>query len=285
VVRRITSEILLTDHPMESLIMRNNNDKKSKMKVMFLSRGEKSVNALSNKLEYYGRFLSSESERDLVSAIGEFADVIYCCDWTSRVNLPTFENIVTLMQDVDACIGIHGAGLANCFFGPPGMVIFEIQVPKLTYFGYDYFMKLAHSVDGSHAVLITRNVNENGVILSDANIADISELLQNMTMFKSHGSNVLSYKFIGRFTGKRETKFITVSESNTQRDSTYQLGQWGALDLLGPKAVTDTNGSSNPNLQISSMNYSKYCRTLPYFEWRKFARKIAKRSRKVTCRF
>ena len=29
-------------------------------------------------------------------------------------------------------MGIHGAGLANCVFGPPGVTVFEIQAGSIT---------------------------------------------------------------------------------------------------------------------------------------------------------
>ena len=81
--------------------------------------------------------------------------------------------------DVDVCMGIHGAGLANCVFGPPGVTIFEMQT-RFHNFGFDSFMKVAHMASGTHVMMDTEGMynKKTGVVLQNSTLTDIVGLLE-----------------------------------------------------------------------------------------------------------
>mgnify|MGYP006192768151 FL=1 len=92
------------------------------------------------------RMISTNSELALVrqyEQAGFQAEV--CCNFT-EVN--TIDKLIHKFQDVDICVGIHGAGLANCVLGKRGVTIVELQ----TSYGYGktFFHKLAHMAYGQH---------------------------------------------------------------------------------------------------------------------------------------
>ena len=121
------------------------------------------------------RYLEVTSERALLKSLSKVPNVVVknCCDWRASKSLAS---TISLLADADICIGIHGAGLSNCFFGPPGMIVYEIQVPTAVYFGYDFFMKIAHSTGGTHVMYLPGHaeMTENGVALN------------NYTIFRQH---------------------------------------------------------------------------------------------------
>lgn len=92
------------------------------------------------------RKLNIKSEEELAVHFQRagFATEI-CCDFQT-VN--TVALLVDKFQDVDICVGIHGAGLSNCIFGRRGVVIVEFQTHHN--FGSLLFQKLAHMASGHH---------------------------------------------------------------------------------------------------------------------------------------
>lgn len=91
-----------------------------KCRVVIVTRNTTSSSASSpRKLSV----ATEEALRAAYAAVG--AEVIICCDFS----LMDGRALAGVMGNADICIGIHGAGLANCALGNPGMVLIELQVP------------------------------------------------------------------------------------------------------------------------------------------------------------
>ena len=87
------------------------------------------------------RIINVESEHALIEELrGRGHSVDGCCDF--RQDIKRTADALARFGNIDVCMGIHGAGLGNCIFGPPGMVIFEVQV-RFHNFGFDGFMKIS----------------------------------------------------------------------------------------------------------------------------------------------
>jgi hypothetical protein len=123
------------------------------------------------------RKLSFETEKRLVSFYeksGQVAEVVICCDF-KVVN--SIEKVLEIFWNADICIGIHGAGLANCLFGNIGMVMVEFQTHHM--YGFDSFMKIAHMTLGHYLFYDIRNAEKYsgsegpGAILKDNVLNDI----------------------------------------------------------------------------------------------------------------
>jgi hypothetical protein len=74
---------------------------------------------------------------DLFTAQG--ADAEICCDF-SVVN--TVQKLMDHFLDVDVCVGLHGAGMANCALGRSGMVVTELMQEHG--YGTELFMKVTY---------------------------------------------------------------------------------------------------------------------------------------------
>ena len=93
----------------------------------------------------------------------------------------TIPDIISKFGDIDVCMGIHGAGLANCVFGPPGVTVFEMQT-RFHNFGFDSFMKVAHMAGGTHVMMDTEGMynKKMGVVLQNETLTDIVDLLESI---------------------------------------------------------------------------------------------------------
>jgi hypothetical protein len=143
--------------------------RKSGPKVVIVSRGGTYASNVGT------RKLSGDTERRLAKEFeAQGATVSICCNFGT---IKTAENYVKEFWDVDICVGVHGAGLSNCIFGRPGMIIIEFQ----TYhnYGFDSFMKIAHMAKGHYLFYDVRS----SPMLNSANDAGTQlaqTLLQNI---------------------------------------------------------------------------------------------------------
>ena len=122
-------------------------------RIMIMSRNTTSTP--SRKLTY-------ETELQLQQYLHDtgFTDVIVCCDF-KQPHLNTVDKFITYFHDnIDICIGIHGAGLGNCALGSPGMIMIELQT--LHNYGFDSFMKITHMTRGHYAFYDLRPWVANG---------------------------------------------------------------------------------------------------------------------------
>lgn len=164
--------ILLRRHAkLREISKSRSNDPNYKRKVVIVTRGGTSgANAAARRL-------SSDTERRMMSAFQkQGAEVTICCDF-AHVN--TVEKLVEVFWDVDICVGVHGAGLSNCIFGSPGMVLVEFQTHHA--FGFDSFMKIAHLAKGHYLMYDVRNApvqSKGGDANAGANLQDT--LLANL---------------------------------------------------------------------------------------------------------
>ena len=110
-------------------------------------------------------------------------DAEVCCDFTV-VN--TVEKLIEKFINVDICIGVHGAGLANCVLAKPGMTMVELQTHHN--YGSLLFQKIAHMASGHHIFHDIRVANKmtsipelrQGYVLSEAQMSDIIDLSKRM---------------------------------------------------------------------------------------------------------
>ncbi len=147
---------------------------KKTLKVVVISRGAGGSSKGGHK-----RALHRDSENallDLLRSRGHQASL--CCDFKRMRTIP---DIMSKFGDVDICMGLHGAGLANCIFGPPGMTVFEVQT-RFHNFGFDSFMKLAHMANGTHVMMDTEGMysKKSGVVFANTTVTEIVDLLENI---------------------------------------------------------------------------------------------------------
>jgi hypothetical protein len=116
-------------------------------KVVIVSRRDTAV---------VGRKLSLDSEQRLADVFrAQGAEVSICCNFTQ---LNTVEKVVAAFWDVDICVGVHGAGMINCVFGRPGLVVVELQNHHA--FGLETFMRMAHMARGHYVFYDVRNARK-----------------------------------------------------------------------------------------------------------------------------
>lgn len=116
-------------------------------KVVIVSRRDTAV---------VGRKLSHDSEQRLADVFrAQGAEVIICCDFAQ---LNTVEKVVATFWDVDICVGVHGAGMINCVFGRPGLVVVELQNHHA--YGLETFMRMAHMARGNYIFYDVRQAHK-----------------------------------------------------------------------------------------------------------------------------
>lgn len=116
-------------------------------KVVIVSRRDTAV---------VGRKLSLDSEQRLADVYrAQGAEVSICCNFTQ---LNTVEKVVAAFWDVDICVGVHGAGMINCVFGRPGLVVVELQNHHA--FGLETFMRMAHMARGHYVFYDVRSARK-----------------------------------------------------------------------------------------------------------------------------
>ena len=99
------------------------------------------------------RKLSYTSEVALKNAFeAQGAYVVICCDFTRVVT--TVPRLLSYFSHADICIGMHGAGLANCIFMRPQSIIIEIQ--SGFGFGFDSYLKIAQMQNGFYIAYDSR---------------------------------------------------------------------------------------------------------------------------------
>ena len=104
------------------------------------------------------------------------AEVEICCNF-KVVN--TVSKLLEHFLDVDICVGIHGAGLANCAFGRSGMVVTELMQEHG--FGTELYMKIAHMNRGNYIFHDFRGAKKlmgknGGAILNEESANDLALL-------------------------------------------------------------------------------------------------------------
>jgi len=124
-----------------------------------------------------GRLINKRSEMALIRQYeNEGFRAELCCDF-AQIN--TVDKLIRQFQDVDVCVGIHGAGLTNCVLGKRGITIVEFQVNYA--YGTTYFHKLAHMASGHHVFYDIRGAQYNrGYTLTadmSSDIVDVSKRL------------------------------------------------------------------------------------------------------------
>ena len=141
--------------------------RKKKLKVVLITRNRSGADGSGR------RSIEKKSEMKLLTAFdaSEHVEARRCCDWGSMKGA---KEVAVMFANADVCISVHGAGLANCVFGPPRMVVFEMQAPSQEYFGFDPFIKLAHMAGGgSYGVYIPEKLTPSGIVLNNDSISDI----------------------------------------------------------------------------------------------------------------
>jgi len=125
------------------------------------------------------RKLAKQSEEKMIELFRlHNAEASICCSFGSKSNPEeAAKEIAQALWDVDICIGIHGAGLANCVLGAEGMIVVELQTHHN--YGFDSFMKIAHNALGHYLFYDIRKAkvyhgqDGAGTLLTDQNIQDI----------------------------------------------------------------------------------------------------------------
>ena len=160
-----------SNNPVSAQREGNSANGKRSLKIVVVGRGGGSSSG------GHKRSLHRESEKALLDLLDKRGhEVSPCCDFKRMKAIP---QIMAKFGDVDICMGIHGAGLANCVFGPPGMMVFELQT-RFHNFGFDSFMKVAHMTGGDHVMLDTEGMynKKTGVVLVNNTVTDIVDLLE-----------------------------------------------------------------------------------------------------------
>jgi Glycosyltransferase 61 len=123
------------------------------------------------------RKLSANSERDLKQAFErKGSPAVICCNFQF---VSTTKSLVSYFGHADICIGIHGAGLANCILSSENMIVVELQNEHA--FGFDSFMKIAHMANGVYVFYDIRHAVKHrgigaGSVLDAATIESIVDL-------------------------------------------------------------------------------------------------------------
>lgn len=145
----------------------------SRPKVVIMSRTNTTMGSPQRKLARQ----SEEKLQRLYETYG--AEVIVCCHFTSSTSsgaANALKEVTSVLWNADICIGIHGAGLANCVLGNAGMIIVELQSQHN--YGFDSFMKIAHMAKGHFVFYDIRKApihrgDGPGSLLSDKIVQDL----------------------------------------------------------------------------------------------------------------
>ncbi|RYG68730.1 glycosyltransferase family 61 protein [archaeon] len=140
---------------------------KHRPKVVILTRNQHSEDSSAH------RKLSVETEQKLTQLfIQHGADALICCDFAAQ----STEVFLDLVLHVDICVGVHGAGLANCALASPGAVMIELQTNHN--FGFDGFMKIAHMTGGHYLFVNVKRARQDaeGIHVPFEVLQDISLL-------------------------------------------------------------------------------------------------------------
>ena len=121
------------------------------------------------------RKLHPDSEYSMMRGFQRQGDAVeVCCNFTA-VN--TIALLLEHFQDVDICVGIHGAGLTNCAFARPGVVVVELQVFHA--YGVQSFPKIAHMAGGDYVVHDLRGLRKvpgrsmYGIVLPEQTVQNV----------------------------------------------------------------------------------------------------------------
>lgn len=176
------------------------------------------------------RRLHPDTEHQLVNHLQRsgFATEI-CCNFKA---VTTITQLLDKFQDVDICIGIHGAGLSNCIFGRrSSMTIVELQ----THHGYGVmsFPKLAHMSGGDYLFYDLRTVDPSRVL--DQGISVPVHTIENIVQL---AVKVYSYR-----------NGVTISQHTETSSMAQRL--WQAIHPFGqakPVERIDTVVTASPTM-------------------------------------
>ncbi len=102
------------------------------------------------------RKLSYTSEVAIKTAFeAKGAHAVICCDFARVVT--TVPRLLSYFSHADICVGMHGAGLANCVFMRPQGIVMEIQ--SNYGFGFDSYLKIAQMQEGFYIAYDSRKDN------------------------------------------------------------------------------------------------------------------------------
>lgn len=199
--------------------------KRDPIRVVIVTRNT----SLEDTIPY--RKLSYATEKSIADTFRSYGAIVeICCDF-KIVNTPS--KLLEHFANVDICLGMHGAGLANCVLGREGLVLVEAQHQHA--FGFDSFTKIAHMAGGTYVFYDSRNVVKArgpgaGSVLSHDTIDNMARTAIRLVRTKQ----VVEAKVDGFWIYPKLPELKNVT------------------DILGPH-VADTDA---------------YCRLLPYFRLR-----------------
>jgi len=124
------------------------------------------------------RRVSRDSEDALLRAFeAQGAHAIICCNFKTTVRSST--ELIQFFSQADICVGMHGAGLANCVLGPEKQVLVELQTHHA--FGFDSYMKIVHMSKGSYIFYDSRDTPKlrasgAGAVIPEGDIKQLVEM-------------------------------------------------------------------------------------------------------------
>jgi hypothetical protein len=236
------------------------------------------------------RAIQGKSELALVGAFGkspEVAGVTRCCQFAKY---RTIESLAAVFANADICVGVHGAGLSNCLLGPPGMIVFEMQAKRFSYFGFDSFMKIAHMSSGTYMGYVATSIGAQGMIFSADEVSDmVATVLQLAVEPSKVLPAVLPAGGLVHLTAAEGTNFILVPSPHTQ-----WLPLLTPADVLGPLGLhikssyaANTGAALVPYYttkeHVTQLEYVDSCKLLPYYTFRKYTSDLIKSPATVLC--
>ena len=236
------------------------------------------------------RAIQGKSELALVDALGrspEVAGVTRCCQFAKHKSA---ESLAAVFANADICVGVHGAGLSNCLLGPPGMIVFEMQAKRFSYFGFDSFMKIAHMSSGTYLGYIATTIGAQGMIFSADEVSDMVATVVQLAVEPSKVlPAVLPKGGLVHFTAAEGTNFIVVPSPHSQ-----WLPLLTPVDVLGPLGLhtkspyaASTGAALVPYYttkeHATQLKYVDSCKLLPYYTFRKYTSDLIKAPAAVLC--
>eukprot|EP00607_Mallomonas_marina_P005390 CAMPEP_0182439404 /NCGR_PEP_ID=MMETSP1167-20130531/86418_1 /TAXON_ID=2988 /ORGANISM="Mallomonas Sp, Strain CCMP3275" /LENGTH=359 /DNA_ID=CAMNT_0024633101 /DNA_START=859 /DNA_END=1938 /DNA_ORIENTATION=- len=185
------------------------------------------------------RKLASSSETALAEALQQRGfDTEVCCDFKA---IRSTEDFLSHFGDVDVCIGVHGAGMANCVLAREGVILVEFQNGHS--FGFDSFMKIAHMAAGYYVFLDIRYLPVHrgtgaGSLLSQTMVENIATLAHRL-------HNEKTYRRVG-FDGNISTQYVTKLDLHNLKMASNQRALRGH-----PHAKTRGGSGSSGKVSVS----------------------------------